>query len=48
MKVYESRRYDYNSSNSPLADIIRFDSLRIIVSLTILKRVCYGDVSTAL
>ena len=29
-----------NSLSSPLADIIRFGPLRIVVSLTILKRVC--------
>ena len=30
-----------NSSSSSLANIVRFGSLRIIVSLTILKRICF-------
>ena len=33
-------------SNPPLADIVYFGPLRIIVSLMILKRVFYGEVGT--
>ena len=32
-----------NNSSPPLADIVRFGSLRIVVSLTVLKRVYYGE-----
>ena len=29
-----------NNPSPPLADIVRFDPLRIAISLTVLKRVC--------
>ena len=32
-----------NSQNSPLADIVRFGLLRIVISLMVLKRVYYGE-----
>ena len=38
----------YNSISTLLVDIVRFGPLRIVVSLTILKRVCYGEISTLL
>ena len=37
-----------NNPSPPLADIVRFDPLRIAVSLTVLKHVYLGEVSTPL
>ena len=37
-----------NSPSPPLIDMVSFDLLCIVVSLTVLKRVYYGEVSTLL